>query len=96
MLGSGIEREWDDLPPAQTTFDGALVDAMTASLVSEEPTAAVLPDMLSAGTDAKSFQQVGIRHFGFAPLQLPGGLSSPRVRSAAAARRCTPRTPTPG
>ena len=74
VLGPGIEREWDDLPPVQTTFDGALGDAMTAALISEDPTAAVLPYMLSAGTDAKSFQQLGIRHFGFAPLQLPAGL----------------------
>jgi acetylornithine deacetylase/succinyl-diaminopimelate desuccinylase-like protein len=27
--------------------------------------------MLSASTDAKSFQRLGIRHFGFAPLRLP-------------------------
>jgi acetylornithine deacetylase/succinyl-diaminopimelate desuccinylase-like protein len=27
--------------------------------------------MLSAGTDAKSFRRLGIRHFGFAPLRLP-------------------------
>ncbi len=30
--------------------------------------------MLSAGTDAKSFTELGIRHFGFAPLQLPAEL----------------------
>ncbi len=42
--------------------------------IGEDPTAAVLPYMLSAGTDAKSFQELGIRHFGFAPLQLPAGL----------------------
>ena len=74
VLGPDIEREWADLPPVQTTFDGALVDAMTAALISEDPTAAVLPYMLSAGTDAKSFQELGIRHFGFAPLQLPADL----------------------
>jgi acetylornithine deacetylase/succinyl-diaminopimelate desuccinylase-like protein len=27
--------------------------------------------MLSAGTDAKSFDQLGVRHFGFSPLKLP-------------------------
>ncbi|MET3806272.1 acetylornithine deacetylase/succinyl-diaminopimelate desuccinylase-like protein [Nakamurella sp. UYEF19] len=74
ILGPDIEREWDDLPPVETTFDGALVDAMTNALVSEDPTAAVLPYMLSAGTDAKSFSLLGIRHFGFAPLQLPADL----------------------
>lgn len=74
ILGPDIHREWDDLPPVQTTFDGALVDAMTAALVAEDPAAKVLPYMLSAGTDAKSFAELGIRHFGFAPLQLPAGL----------------------
>ena len=39
ILGPDIEREWDDLPPVQTTFDGALVDAMTNALVAEDPTA---------------------------------------------------------
>ncbi len=74
ILGPDIERDWDDLPPVQTTFDGALVDAMTHALVAEDPGAKVLPYMLSAGTDAKSFQGLGIRHFGFVPLQLPPGL----------------------
>lgn len=74
ILGPDIEREWDDLPPVQTTFDGALVDAMTSALIAEDPTSKVLPYMLSAGTDAKSFSELGIRCFGFAPLQLPADL----------------------
>jgi acetylornithine deacetylase/succinyl-diaminopimelate desuccinylase-like protein len=74
ILGPDIEREWDDLPPVETTFDGTLVDAMTAALIAEDPTAHVLPYMLSGGTDAKSFSELGIRHFGFAPLQLPAEL----------------------
>ena len=74
ILGPDIEREWDDLPPVQTTFDGALVDAMINSLVAEDPGSTVLPYMLSAGTDAKSFTELGIRTFGFAPLRLPAEL----------------------
>ena len=74
ILGPDIEREWADLPPVQTSFDGTLVDAMTAALVAEDPGARVLPYMLSAGTDAKSFSELGIRCFGFAPLQLPAEL----------------------
>ena len=58
-------------PRSQTTFDGALVDRMTAAIQAEDPGARTLPYMLSAGTDAKSFQQLGIRHFGFSPLKLP-------------------------
>jgi acetylornithine deacetylase/succinyl-diaminopimelate desuccinylase-like protein len=74
LLGPDVEREWVGLPPVETTFDGALVDAMTASLIAEDPGARVLPYMLSGGTDAKSFQQLGIRNFGFAPLRLPADL----------------------
>ncbi|MEU0884840.1 M20/M25/M40 family metallo-hydrolase [Lentzea sp. NPDC005914] len=74
LLGPDVEREWVGLPPVETTFDGALVDAMTASIIAEDPGARVLPYMLSGGTDAKSFQQLGIRNFGFSPLQLPPDL----------------------
>nr|BFE58558.1 hypothetical protein GCM10020063_030840 [Dactylosporangium thailandense] len=47
---------------------------MAAAIEAEDPGARLLPYMLSAGTDAKSFQRLGIRHFGFAPLRLPPGL----------------------
>jgi acetylornithine deacetylase/succinyl-diaminopimelate desuccinylase-like protein len=74
ILGAGIERQYDSLPPVETTFDGAIVDAMVASIAAEDPGARVWPYMLSAATDAKSFQRLGIRHFGFAPLRLPPDL----------------------
>ncbi|HEX5407757.1 MAG TPA: M20/M25/M40 family metallo-hydrolase [Pseudonocardiaceae bacterium] len=74
ILGPDVEREWISLPPVETTFDGALVDRMTASLVAEDPGAKVLPYMLSGGTDAKAFHKLGMRCFGFAPLRLPADL----------------------
>ncbi|MEV1121874.1 M20/M25/M40 family metallo-hydrolase [Actinosynnema sp. NPDC049800] len=37
LLGPDVEREWLGLPPVETTFDGALVDAMTASITAEDP-----------------------------------------------------------
>lgn len=74
ILGPDVEREWDWLPPVQTTFDGALVDHMALAIAAEDPGARVLPYMLSGGTDAKSFHQLGIRSFGFAPLRLPADL----------------------
>jgi acetylornithine deacetylase/succinyl-diaminopimelate desuccinylase-like protein len=74
ILGPDVEREWTGLPPLETTFDGPLVDHMTASIIAEDPAAKTLPYMLSGGTDAKSFHQLGIRCFGFAPLQLPADL----------------------
>jgi acetylornithine deacetylase/succinyl-diaminopimelate desuccinylase-like protein len=74
ILGPDIEKEWLELPPVETTFDGALVDAMTAAVLAEDPGARTLPYMLSGGTDAKAFQALGIRNFGFAPLKLPADL----------------------
>jgi acetylornithine deacetylase/succinyl-diaminopimelate desuccinylase-like protein len=71
VLGPGIESEWDTLPPVQTSFDGALVDAMVSAILTEDPAARVLPYMLAAATDAKSFDRLGIRNFGFTPLRLP-------------------------
>jgi acetylornithine deacetylase/succinyl-diaminopimelate desuccinylase-like protein len=58
----------------ETTFDGELVDAMTASLLEEDPEAIVLPYLMSGGTDAKHWTKLGIRCFGFTPLRLPADL----------------------
>lgn len=71
ILGPDIEREWLELEPVETTFDGPLVDAMRTSLLAEDPDAHTLPYMLSGGTDAKAFDKLGIRSFGFCPLRLP-------------------------
>ena len=54
--------------------DGDLWDAMAASLNAEDPDGVVVPYCLSAGTDAKWFSKLGIRCFGFSPLQLPSEL----------------------
>ena len=58
----------------ETTFDGALCDAMTTALLETDPDAKVVPYCLSGGTDAKSFSRLGIRCFGFTPLRLPADL----------------------
>jgi acetylornithine deacetylase/succinyl-diaminopimelate desuccinylase-like protein len=75
ILGPDVEREWvTHLPSVETTFDGDLVDAMTAALVAEDPAAKTIPYVLSGGTDAKALQELGIRCFGFSPLRLPADL----------------------
>ena len=65
-----IEMEHRDIA-YETTFDGALVDAMTAALLAEDPEGRAVPYCLSGGTDAKSFSTLGMRCFGFSPLKLP-------------------------
>jgi acetylornithine deacetylase/succinyl-diaminopimelate desuccinylase-like protein len=75
LAGDGVTREYVVRDIAvETSFDGALVDAMSAALKAEDPAAAPLPYMMSGGTDAKSFSTLGIRCFGFSPLQLPPDL----------------------
>ena len=44
---------------------------MAAALTPKIPDGIVVPYCLSAGTDAKHFSTLGIRCFGFSPLQLP-------------------------
>ncbi|MCM0638257.1 M20/M25/M40 family metallo-hydrolase [Cellulomonas wangsupingiae] len=58
----------------EAPFEGALVDAMVAAVVAEDPGAHVLPYMLSGGTDNKSLSLLGITGYGFAPLRLPPDL----------------------
>jgi len=57
--------------PWETPYDGALVDAMTRSLLAEDPDALVAPFLMSGGTDAKHFRKLGMRTYGFTPLRLP-------------------------
>jgi acetylornithine deacetylase/succinyl-diaminopimelate desuccinylase-like protein len=75
LLGDSVTREFIHHDVAvETTADGDLYDAMSAALLAEDPGATVVPYCLSAGTDAKSFSRLGMRCFGFSPLQLPADL----------------------
>ncbi|WP_435300136.1 M20/M25/M40 family metallo-hydrolase [Timonella sp. A28] len=80
LAGPDIEFQTIHRAPAlEVPFTGNLVDAMTRSLRAEDPDAAVLPYMLSGGTDNKSLSQLGITGYGFAPLQLPETLDFPAL-----------------
>ncbi|MFW0794720.1 M20/M25/M40 family metallo-hydrolase [Gordonia sp. CPCC 205515] len=72
LIGPNVTREWiTHLDSYETTFDGHLVDAMNDAILAHDPDGKTVPYMLSGGTDAKAFAKLGIRCFGFAPLQLP-------------------------
>jgi acetylornithine deacetylase/succinyl-diaminopimelate desuccinylase-like protein len=76
VVGPDIEIEHLQQQAAlETSFDGALVEAIGAALRAEDPAARAVPYMLSGGTDAKAFTKLGIRCFGFAPLKLPADLN---------------------
>ncbi len=63
----------------ENEFAGPLVEAMVETLGTHDPGAPVLPYLLSGGTDNKALSQLGIRGYGFAPLQLTGDLDFPAM-----------------
>ena len=72
LLGDLVTREFVVRDIAlETSFDGPSIDAMATALRAEDPFARAVPYTLSGGTDAKAFSTLGIRCYGFAPLQLP-------------------------
>jgi acetylornithine deacetylase/succinyl-diaminopimelate desuccinylase-like protein len=72
LAGPGIEITREvDMSGIETSYDGPVADAMTAALLAEDPDAIVAPYLMSAGTDAKHWQELGMRCFGFTPLRLP-------------------------
>jgi len=75
ILGPDISREWIVKDQAlETGFDGPLVEQMVAALRAEDRYARPVPFTMSGGTDAKSFERLGMRCFGFSPLLLPPDL----------------------
>ncbi len=75
LCGENIEIEYvSKQPPWETPYDGDLVDAMGRSILAEDPDAIVAPYLMSGGTDAKHFNKLGMRSYGFAPLRLPADL----------------------
>jgi acetylornithine deacetylase/succinyl-diaminopimelate desuccinylase-like protein len=75
LLGSGVVLEWVHRDQAvETDFDGPLVEAMAAALRAEDDAALPVPYTMPGGTDAKSFERLGMRCFGFSPLLLPADL----------------------
>jgi acetylornithine deacetylase/succinyl-diaminopimelate desuccinylase-like protein len=60
--------------PWESPYDGRLMDAMTQSILAEDPDGIVAPYLMSGGTDAKHFRKLGMQSYGFAPLRLPQDL----------------------
>ncbi|QEO10034.1 M20/M25/M40 family metallo-hydrolase [Protaetiibacter larvae] len=63
----------------ENPFSGALVERMVGALQRHDPGAAVLPYLLSGGTDNKALSVLGITGYGFAPLRLGPGLDFPAM-----------------
>lgn len=75
LCGENIDIEYvSKQQPWETPYEGHLVDAMGRSILAEDPDAIVAPYLMSGGTDAKHFNKLGMRSYGFAPLRLPSDL----------------------
>ncbi|MEI2727765.1 MAG: M20/M25/M40 family metallo-hydrolase [Candidatus Nanopelagicales bacterium] len=75
LIGDDIRIEViENARAVETTFDGPLVDGMAAALRAEDSSAVPVPYLMSGGTDAKAFDRLNIRCFGFSPLLLPTDL----------------------
>jgi acetylornithine deacetylase/succinyl-diaminopimelate desuccinylase-like protein len=80
LIGDRVSREFIHHDIAlETSFDGPLIEAMSAALAIEDPGSRAIPYMMSGGTDAKAWSLKGIRCFGFVPLQLPSDLDFPSM-----------------
>ncbi len=58
----------------EVDFQGELVEAMCAAILTEDPEGVPVPYMMSGGTDNKALSDLGIVGFGFSPLKLPANL----------------------
>jgi acetylornithine deacetylase/succinyl-diaminopimelate desuccinylase-like protein len=75
LLNEGVRIETIATDAAlEFPFEGKLVDAMCAAIVSEDPEGIPVPYCMSGGTDNKALAVLGITGFGFAPLKLPPDL----------------------
>jgi hypothetical protein len=50
---------------------GALIGTLCAAIAADDPDGVVVPYLLAASTDNKSFSGLGIAGYGFAPLRVP-------------------------
>ncbi|GAA3805353.1 M20/M25/M40 family metallo-hydrolase [Sphaerisporangium flaviroseum] len=74
LLGPKVSREFVTLDDGVASPTEGLFDELCAALLAEDPAGRPVPYVMTGGTDAKSFAQIGIRGYGFAPLLLDPGL----------------------
>ena len=71
LVGPKITREFVNLSGAPSApYPSPFFDELCRALVAEDPLARPVPYVMSGGTDAKAFHEIGIPSYGFAPLLL--------------------------
>ncbi len=76
IIGDETEIEVVTLGPAQPEPDLSLLDTLGKILEEADPGSVPIPLLTSGGTDARHFAPLGIRTFGFLPLNLPAGFDA--------------------
>jgi acetylornithine deacetylase/succinyl-diaminopimelate desuccinylase-like protein len=74
IAGSDVHVEHTFLDAAlEYPFEGSTVDAMLSAIAFHDSTAVVAPYLVSGGSDAKAWDRLGMRCYGFVPLPSPEG-----------------------
>ncbi len=72
VVGRDVEIEVvDTTPPVEVPYETELFDALQAAVKRADPTGVPIPYVIPGFTDARAFTKLGIKYYGFAPLQLP-------------------------
>ena len=77
IVGEHVDVEWAQLnAPVVAPVDGPLVETVRAAVAHDDPEGVVVPYLLPASTDNKSFSRLGIAGYGFTPLRVPDGFDA--------------------
>ena len=77
IVGEDVDVEWaQSNAPVVAPVDGPLVETVRAAVAHDDPDGVVVPYLLPASTDNKSFSRLGIAGYGFTPLRVPDGFDA--------------------
>jgi len=83
VIGPEVEVEVTLVGPAQPEIDLSQFDLFASVLKGADPGCVPVPSLVSGGTDARHFARLGIRTYGFLPLNVPPDFnSSPTIHAA--------------
>jgi acetylornithine deacetylase/succinyl-diaminopimelate desuccinylase-like protein len=83
VIGTEPEVEVTLVGPAQPEVDLSQFDLFASVLKEADPGCVPVPSLVSGGTDARHFARLGIRTYGFLPLNIPPDFnSSPTIHAA--------------
>ena len=83
VIGPEPEIEVMLVGPAQPEIDLSQFDLFASVLKEADPGGVPIPSLVTGGTDARHFARLGIRTYGFLPLNIPADFnSSPTIHAA--------------